>query len=80
MPLAWAVPLDSMLYCSDSHGPTQDIESRCRDTELLGDSGDSGGEAEKQGERISALGFPAVPSIVLGSVTAREVRSLHAET
>lgn len=38
------------------------------------------GEAGEQGERISALGFPAVPSIVLGSVTAREVRSLHVET
>ena len=38
------------------------------------------GEAEKQGDRISPLGFPAAPSIVLGSVTAREVRSLHAKT
>ena len=37
------------------------------------------GEAEKQGERISPLGFPAISSIVLGSVTAREVRSLHVE-
>lgn len=46
MPLAWAVPLDSMLYWSDSRGPAQDIESRCRGAEPLGDSG-----GERRGRR-----------------------------
>lgn len=79
MPLAWPVHFDFILYWSDSRRPTQDIESRCRGPELFDDSAGRR-EAEKQGERVSPVDFPAVPSIVLGSVTVGEVRSLHVET